>query len=325
MMDELVVGVDGGGSGTRFLLTDGSGGEIGSSNGEASAISPATVQHSASVIIAGVRALLDAHAGQRQTIAALSVGVAGAARRAPREALAALLSDAAIADDVFVESDATVALEDAFGELPGIVLLAGTGSVCIGRGPTGNTTVCGGWGLLLGDEGGGYWIARRALGAITAALDGREPETALAGAMLTALELQQPEELKDWAATAETAQIAALAATVVRAAENGDLRANALLTLAAEELVTHVRVLARTHFGDERAACDVAPGGGLLHPGSLLRKRVVQRLKTSVPGAHVAETAVNPARGAVRMALRMRGEYVNGSELDREHSRSKVP
>ena len=65
---------------------------------------------------------------------------------------------------------------------------------------------------------------------------------------------------------------------VMSVAQGGDLRANSLLTLAVEELVLHVRTLARQLFGDERASIPLALGGGLLSKGSLLRKRLVQRL-----------------------------------------------
>jgi len=93
-------------------------------------------------------------------------------------------------------------------------------------------------------------------------------------------------------------------------AEAGDLRANAILSLAVEELVLHVRTLARQLFGDERAATPVAFTGGMLTKGTTLRKRLEHRLKSAVPGAQVRAGEVNPARGAVRSALRYVGETI---------------
>jgi glucosamine kinase len=139
---------------------------------------------------------------------------------------------------------------------------------------------------------------------VTAACDGREPETALVGALLTAAEVNEPPELIAWASTATPAQLASLAATVVSTAEAGDLRANAILSIAAEELVLHVSTLAKQLFQDERAACPVALGGGLLTPGSALRRRVEHRLKSAVPGAELRTDEVRPVRGAVRGALK---------------------
>jgi glucosamine kinase len=93
-------------------------------------------------------------------------------------------------------------------------------------------------------------------------------------------------------------------------ADSGDLRANALVSLTVEELVLHVRALARQLFGDERASVPVALTGGMLARGNALRKRLEHRIKSAVPGATVSAEPVIPARGAVRAALRIVGEAV---------------
>ena len=104
------------------------------------------------------------------------------------------------------------------------------------------------------------------------------------------------------------AQLASLAPVVSSVADAGDLRANAIISLAVEELVLHVRTLARELFGDERAATPVAFTGGMLTKGTTLRKRLEHRLKSAVPGAQLRPVEVNAARGAVRSALRYVGE-----------------
>jgi len=200
-----------------------------------------------------------------------------------------------------------VALDDAFGEGPGVLLIAGTGSVAFGRGPTGTFARCGGWGPYFGDEGSGAWIGRKALSVVTAAADGREPETTLTGAILTAAEVNEVSELVAWAAAASPSMLGTLAPVVMSVAGSGDLRANALLTLAVEELMLHLRTLARQLFVDERASVPVALAGGLMARGSALRKRLEHRLKSAVPGAQVRAEEVVPVRGAVRGALRFLG------------------
>jgi glucosamine kinase len=90
----------------------------------------------------------------------------------------------------------------------------------------------------------------------------------------------------------------------------GYWRAYAIVILALDELVLDVRTLALQLFGDERAATPVAFTGGMLTKGTTLRKRLEHRLKSAVPGAQVRAGEVNPARGAVRSALRYVGETI---------------
>jgi glucosamine kinase len=241
----------------------------------------------------------------------LCVGVAGAGNDAERQALWQALAGREVAEEVVVHPDYSIALDDAFGEGPGILLISGTGSAAFGRGPAGQSARCGGWGPMCGDEGSGAWIGRRALSVVTASADGREPETALVGAVLTAAQVNEPRELIAWANEATPAIFATLAPVVSSVADAGDLRANALISLAVEELVLHVRTLSRTLFGDERAATPVALTGGMLTKGTTLRKRLEQRLRSAVPGAQLHVGEVIPARGAVRGALRYLGETVS--------------
>lgn len=301
----LVIGVDAGGSRTRVAVADANGETIATSEREGGAVKPGEIERSASIIAAAVRDALITLDPTLGAPRALCAGVAGVGRESERRALSEALLNESLADEVLVMTDAEIAMADAFGDEAGIVLIAGTGSIAHGRGPTGILERVGGWGPNIGDEGGGFWIARRALSIVTAATDGREPETSLVGAILTAAELDQVESLISWAATATVSQMASLAPVVVASAEAGDLRANALLGLAAEELVLHLRTLARSLFEDERAAVQIALGGGLLEPGSALRRRVEHRLKSAVPGGKVHAAPIVAVRGAVRRAMQI--------------------
>lgn len=303
----IVAGVDGGGSRTRVVIAEEGGRELATAEGGPSAIRPGMAEASAEVIAATLREAL-ATCGMSEVVPKVLVaGVAGAGRDPERDALWQALLAHEVAEDVSVRADAMIALEDAFGEGPGLMVISGTGSVGFGRGPAGAFARVGGWGPACGDEGSGAWIGRRALSVVTAAHDGREPETQLTGAILTASELHEVPELVGWAAAASPATLASLAPVVLSVAQGGDLRANSLVTLAVEELVLHARTLARQLFGDERAAVPLALGGGLLAKGSLLRKRMAHRLKSAVPGAQLREEEVVPVRGAVRAAQRLLG------------------
>jgi glucosamine kinase len=311
-MSAFVIGVDGGGSHTRVLVCDDAGRELSTAEGEGSAVRPGDASRSAGIIVQAIQRAL-AQASLRAGPARIAcVGVAGVGRADERDALADSLDEAGVANEVLVLPDAIIALEDAFGPDAGVLLLSGTGSVAFARGPTGTVARCGGWGPVCGDEGSGAWIGRHALGVVTAADDGREPETSLTGPLLSAAGVQHVDELIAWASSATPAELALLAPTVLEVAATGDLRANSVVTMAVEELGLHVRALARRLFFDERAAFPLAVSGGLLARGTLLRKRLEHRLKSLTPGAQLHPADVVPVRGAVKYALREGRPAVTG-------------
>jgi len=300
---EIVVGIDAGGSKTRVIIASLSGDQIADSVGPGAAMAPGNADACAETIAAVVVAALESAALTDVVPRVLYAGVAGTGRESEQIALQDALSRMEIADEVVVETDASIALADAFGDRSGVILISGTGSIAFGRGPAGMLARCGGWGFTFGDEGSGAWIGRRALSVVAASHDGREPETTLTGAILTAAQVNEVEQLIPWALAADREALAALAPSVLAMAMQDDVRANSIVDMAVEELVLHVRALARKLFVDDRAAFDLALTGGLLHKGSLLRKRLERRLRAAVPGATVHAEEVDGARGAIKLAL----------------------
>jgi len=304
-MSEIVVGVDGGGSKTRVLVGTAEGEVLATVDGPKSAVSPGEAGRSADVIAELVtRALSEIAQPGAVFPRVLYCGVAGTGREEERRALHSALDAKELAEEVVIDSDGLIAMYDAFDDRAGILLVVGTGSIAYGRSPAGEIVRCGGWGPTFGDEGSGGWIGKRALGIVAASSDGREPATALLFPILSATNCEDVQDLIPWAAAADARAFATLAPVVFSTAAAGDQRANALITLAAEELVLHIRALARQLFTDERAAVAVALSGGLMGRGSPLRKRLEQRLKSAVPGAQLRSEEVLPARGALRAAAR---------------------
>lgn len=304
-MSEIVIGVDGGGSKTRVLVGTAEGEVLATVDGPKSAVSPGQAARSADVIADLVTKALGEIAQPGSVFPrVLYCGVAGTGREEERRALHAALDAKELAEEVVIDSDGLIAMYDAFEDRAGILLVVGTGSIAYGRSPAGEIVRCGGWGPAFGDEGSGGWIGKRALGIVAASSDGREPATALLFPILAATGCEDVEDLIPWAAAADARAFATLAPVVFSTAAAGDQRASALITLAAEELVLHIRALARQLFTDERAAVAVALSGGLMDRGSPLRKRLEQRLKSAVPGANLRSEEVLPARGALRAAAR---------------------
>src|SRR5690606_14401309 len=168
--DRLIVGIDGGATHTTAVVVDESGTELARVEGGPGIINPADpaacVGRLAVLAWSAITAA-DAFA----PVHALCCALAGAGRPEVREGVRAELVREQIARHVTITTDAEAALADAFGDEPGILLIAGTGSIAWGRAEDGRLVRCGGWGALLGDEGSGYALGLGALGSAARAAD----------------------------------------------------------------------------------------------------------------------------------------------------------
>ena len=144
-------------------------------------------------------------------------------------------------------NDVHVAFEGALAGRAGVLALAGTGAMTWAGDGRGLHRRAGGWGDLVGDEGSGYWLGRKALGETTRVLDGRSRADAFAEAVLGAIGIRGT-DLIDWIYKLENrrAAIAALAVTVDGLAAAGDPVAQALMTRAADHLVEQVEAAWRS-------------------------------------------------------------------------------
>src|SRR5688500_18955122 len=243
-MTDVVAGVDGGGSKTRVIVATDQGEVVGEASGAGSATAPDHTDESAHIIGALVNQAMTTAGMEGARPRVVVAGVSGTGRPNVQRALLAALEDQELGEEVIVVGDGDVAMYDAFGDGAGVMLIAGTGSIAHGRGPSGATARCGGWGPAIGDEGGGRGIGQRALGVVAAAAHAPEPPPELTAAILTAAQRIEPSDLIPCALVATRKELAALAPVVLNAAVNGDVRANALVGIAVEELVLHVRALA---------------------------------------------------------------------------------
>ena len=294
----LLLGADAGGSHSTVVV--GSPTKIlGRADGPGAAMRPGGAAKSAAVLAetarrAAVQARVDL------PVERAVVGAAGAGRAQEQAELAAALVEAGVARRVRVLGDGEVALATAFGARPGILLNAGTGSIAYARDPAGELHRAGGYGWQLGDEGGGYWLGRRALDVAARSHDGRGEGSTLLARLLGALGLQHFDDLVRWSATATPAQMAALAPHVVNAAREGEAVARQAVDDAARELVELVSVLARHFPGTGPVA--VALAGGLLLPQSPLTAAFRERLGATLKRARLVPDKIDSAVGALRLA-----------------------
>jgi len=239
---------------------------------------------------------------RRPDIMAAEVGLAGARRKELRARMEDALRDLELGE-VEVVSDADIALFGATDGEPGLVVIAGTGSVCCGINARGKRACAGGWGPIVGDEGGGAWVARRALKAIAYAADGRGPETSLTAAARSYFHVTSADDLSTaiYAPTMSNERIAGFGKAVIEAAKAKDQVAREIMAEAGTELGTAaVAVIRNLKMGRERF--QVAYVGGVFGAGDLVLEPLCAEVHRVAPKAYLAPPRHPPAVAAARMA-----------------------
>lgn len=234
-----LVGVDGGGTGTRARLQSADGRTLGQGQAGPSGLSQGADQAwrhiqqaiAAAFGAAGLPLAQPAHCG-------LALALAGAERSINRQAFLAADPGYALC---LLENDALGGLRGAFAGGPGRVVSAGTGSVAAARWPDGRTRLIGGWGFPIGDEGSGAWLGVRAMQHAQAAMDGRREAGPLARALWARCG-DTPPALLDWSLQSGQKAYAELAPLVFDLSET-DAQAEALLQAAAAELALLAQAL----------------------------------------------------------------------------------
>jgi N-acetylglucosamine kinase-like BadF-type ATPase len=302
-MPRYFLGVDGGQSSTTAIIGDESGrvlgmGKGGPSNHAGAAEGQAKFANAIQVSVGA--ACLQAGLATTVRFASACLGFSGGPADKQR-----LLNQMLASDRMLVTDDATIALSGALAGEPGIVVIAGTGSIAFGRNGEGRTARAGGWGYLFGDEGGGFWIVREALRAALRWEEGWGLPTSLRGILLDATGARNINDLMHRCYRPEfpRPRIASLAVLVNCAAEAGDPVAQKILGDAARELVVLAQAV-RCQLFDPRESVRCAYVGGVFHSRILLA-RFREACET---GPLIATPPVHdPAVGALLEAYRAMG------------------
>jgi N-acetylglucosamine kinase-like BadF-type ATPase len=305
MSSEYFLGVDGGQSSTTALIGDETGRVLGAGRGGPCNHVPAGEGRAkfvgameSSLYAACAQAGLKADSTH---FASACLGFSGGP--ADKESI---LHEILPCYQIFVTDDAHIALAGATAGEPGLVVIAGTGSIAFGRNARERTARAGGWGYLFGDEGGGFWIARQALRAALRWEEGWDGPTSLRARLLDATGTRNMHDLMHRCYTPEfpRPRVASLAILVSQAAESGDALAAGILDQAARELA----LLAVAVRGQLFAAGEpglVTYAGGVFK-SQILRRRFQDWLAPEA-GAQVSAPVYGPAAGALFEAYRRAG------------------
>lgn len=305
MIQIYTVGIDGGGSKTRAVVVDARGKECGRGLAGSTNYNTVGIERAVEHIRSAVEEAVTI-AGCSLPLKAAWLGLAGIDRPADRDVLLPNLHF--VAESIRLTNDADLVLS-ALEERAGVALIAGTGSIALGQDGCGRVERIGGWGHILGDEGSGYDIGRRALQAAARASDGRGPETRLLELVLHHWELTSADEIIGKVySNSDNAAIAEISSLTLRAAREGDRTAHEIVRKAARELA-HAVVTVSNKLGLQEKELSLALGGGLLLNEAGFRSLVLRYIRKHLSIEQVVFVE-QPALSAARAALSMTEEGI---------------
>jgi len=301
--EKLFLGIDGGGTKTHAVITDSSfrvlgEGFSGAGNPLRAGLEEAVLHVEEAVSDACERAGIEL-----EDVDSACAAIAGINHPIHYHTMKDALDDALQIVGLELVTDARAALEGALDGKPGVVVIAGTGSIAMGIDQTGRQARAGGFGPTLSDEGSGYDIARRALQAVVSAFDGRSPKTSLSELICSKLGVASPSDLPGviYNSDSETVDIAHLAELVYDAALAGDQVAQEILAAAGRDLgklaisVIEKLVLGALEF---RVACV----GSVFRSGEFVLAPLREAVLAAAPRARIGPPLYSPAIGAAKLA-----------------------
>jgi N-acetylglucosamine kinase len=306
------IGIDGGGTKTKCLLTDENLNVVSESTGGPSNFLVIGTEKVSATIVNLISDCVEQSKIRYEDISAIVLGTTGAGRRSDAELLEKsvieLSEKRGITLNFFrVESDARIALEGAFSGKPGSIFIAGTGSIMFGKDKFGNIHRVGGFGRFLGDEGGGFRIGQRGLNAVAREFDGRGEKTLITELLRTEFSIQSPEELIT-EIYRNNFDVASVAPLVIKAALLRDNIANEIIDSESDEVILHI-ISMRKKLNEEIMYLSFI--GSLLTNDNFYSYSVKEKIFVRFDDVIVKDAENSPEFGAVLMAKNFFDNLIN--------------
>lgn len=240
--------------------------------------------------------------GGLENCARICIGAAGVSNPTVVSKMSELVRACGYGGELILVGDHETALRGAHESPHGMILIAGTGSICFGRNEAESEHRAGGCGYLIDDEGSGYSIGRDLLSAVVRAHDGRLPPTAITGLVYERLGIGTVRQVIGFAHDPSTNKkdIAGLAPLLSEACALKDAAAMAIVRKSAEalrELVVPVAEKLDLRGGN------LALAGSVLLRNAEVRTELLGLLKREYPDMNVYSAKREASWGAVLMAM----------------------
>jgi len=234
--EQLILGVEGGGSKTDWVL-------VRQENGSSKVIESGKLP-AGNFILLSEQELRDLLSQLPREVPRVGVFLAGCKTEDDRASLRAICESVWPNTKIAVGSDRDSGFAAAFGDKDGIAVISGSGSAVTGR-KGGKVEKAGGSGHLLGDGGGGYTLALEALRQVLRTYDLAHTVTRSAQEILRALMLNRMEDLIEWTQSADKTAVASLSPVVFTAAELGSKEMMGVLKAGAASLAKYTASVAK--------------------------------------------------------------------------------
>lgn len=243
----FLIGIDGGGTKSKAVLTDLQLNILAECKGNATNFLIKGTEEVSKILLNLIKECIEKKQLSFDDIASIVLGTTGAGRPKDAERLKEEFLNLCNRENIpirsfEVESDARIALEGAFSGKPGSILIAGTGSIMFGKDASGNIHRVGGFGRYIGDDGSGFTLGRKGLIAAAKNLDGRGKETLLTQYINEQFNIKTPNELIT-EVYSNNFDIPSFAPFVMKAAENGDEICRQILNEESDELILHLKAM----------------------------------------------------------------------------------
>ena len=301
---EYFIGIDGGGSRSRLVAIDKARNIIARCEGGATNITAETYNG----VYSNMKNLLNEFTVITKMsldgCAALYIGSAGASTGENATLLEKIFRDIGIKGKIKVTNDAELALMAATQGEPGIIIIAGTGSVGYAMDREGQSHRAGGWGHIIDDGGSGYRIGMDAIKAVFMALDHRSEETILTNMVAEFFNQSNPAQVLShvYGPLFHKSKIAKLALLVEDAATKGDRVAIDIETRAANDLITLAQTLMHRA---QLYAHNIVLSGSIILRSKNIRPMFEAAILKTFPNMKIVSMNESPELGAAYIALEM--------------------
>lgn len=317
MMSKLLLAVDGGGTKTIAVITDANGailgrGKAGASNYQVVGEKMAAKALAASIINALNETGLADKDYKRidKAVFALAGIDTSNDERTVKDIVQKVVRPLSLEiPTLLIENDCLSALLGVTQNKPGILLIAGTGSIVFAHDGKGKFVRAGGWGHRVGDEGSGYWIGKEAIRSVLKMYDGREKNTILAKLILEHFRFANLEDLYNWVYSEDYSvdDVSALTLLVEKACKLGDEVSQSILDRAAEELGHLLQtVIQKADIANDEFYLILQ--GGVLQHNHYIRENVLMRIKDHSERLKIVTTKDEPIFNIINRGLAIPNE-----------------